>query len=193
MRTGGNAQIPEEMRTMVFISSVLNRAFIGFILNSQGRMMNRDVLIKLYDFNLRVIEINLEGVTQEESLFQPERAGNCINWVSGHIVTTRNLMMKLIGENPAWGEDKTALYQRGAKPLTHADKAIPLAEMLNDLRNSQVVLIKKLKKMTIEELEAPAEDSTVFEQLAFLQFHETYHAGQLGLLRRLIGKPGAIT
>jgi len=29
-------------------------------------------------------------------------------------------------------------------------------------------------------------------KLAGLQFHEAYHAGQLGLLRRIAGKKGAI-
>jgi len=29
-------------------------------------------------------------------------------------------------------------------------------------------------------------------QLHFLHFHEAYHAGQLGLLRRMAGKDGAI-
>ncbi len=30
------------------------------------------------------------------------------------------------------------------------------------------------------------------EQLHFLAFHEGYHAGQLGMLRRIVGKVGAI-
>ena len=30
------------------------------------------------------------------------------------------------------------------------------------------------------------------DRLSFLQFHETYHAGQTGILRRLAGKKGAI-
>ena len=29
-------------------------------------------------------------------------------------------------------------------------------------------------------------------RVAFLNFHEAYHAGQLGVLRRLAGKPGAL-
>jgi uncharacterized damage-inducible protein DinB len=35
-------------------------------------------------------------------------------------------------------------------------------------------------------------DATVSEKLAFLQFHEAYHAGQIAILRRMAGKPGAI-
>ena len=41
-------------------------------------------------------------------------------------------------------------------------------------------------------LDEPLEKDTLGWRLAFLQFHEAYHAGQLGLLRRLLGKDGAI-
>jgi uncharacterized damage-inducible protein DinB len=46
--------------------------------------------------------------------------------------------------------------------------------------------------MTEEHLAASAGKETVGDQLAFLQFHEAYHIGQAGLLRRLAGKDGAI-
>ena len=44
-----------------------------------------------------------------------------------------------------------------------------------------------------EEWSKPSDDGTKLDKLAFLQFHEAYHSGQLGLLRRIVGKPGAIT
>ena len=36
------------------------------------------------------------------------------------------------------------------------------------------------------------EGMTAGEMVAALVFHEAYHAGQTGVLRRLIGKPGAV-
>jgi hypothetical protein len=32
----------------------------------------------------------------------------------------------------------------------------------------------------------------ILSQLAAVQFHQSYHAGQLGVLRRIAGKDGAI-
>jgi uncharacterized damage-inducible protein DinB len=154
--------------------------------------MNGNALSKLYSLNVMVIEKNLKGITPEESLFQPQQAGNCVNWVLGHIIATRNQAMKLIGEKPIWSEIEAAPYIRGSKPLTDRSKALPLEKMLTDLKASQDTLLKTLLRMSPEEWEAPVEENTVYEQLAILQFHETYHAGQLGLLRRLLGKPGAI-
>lgn len=42
------------------------------------------------------------------------------------------------------------------------------------------------------DFERKLENGNVGERLAFLQFHESYHAGQVGLLRRLLGKDGVI-
>jgi hypothetical protein len=36
--------------------------------------------------------------------------------------------------------------------------------------------------------EAPIDDETVAEKIAFSHWHETYHVGQLELLRQLAGK-----
>lgn len=154
--------------------------------------MFRQALVKLFDYNLRVVELNLEGVTFEESLVQPQGGGNCANWVLGHIVANRNPIMELIGENPVWSEEKAAIYRRGSLPLTDPAIAISLESMLSDLRASQEKLRRKLPQMTSEELEKPQGDGTTYERLTFLQFHEAYHAGQLGLLRRWLGKAGAI-
>ena len=154
--------------------------------------MDSRTLSKLYGLNLMVIERNLEGITPEESFFQPQSAGNCANWILGHIVSTRNEVMKLIGESPLWSKEEAEPYRRGSEPLTDESGALSLAKMLTDLRASQDKLLTALDQMSPEELGAPLENGTRYEQLAVIQFHEAYHAGQLGILRRLMGKPCAI-
>jgi uncharacterized damage-inducible protein DinB len=154
--------------------------------------MDSRTLSKLYGLNLMVIEKNLDGITPEESFFQPHSAGNCVNWVLGHIVATRNQIMKLIGENPIWSKEEAAPYVRGSTPLKDEETALPLMKMVTDLKASQDKLLTALRQLSPKELETPLEDGTRYEQLAVIQFHEAYHAGQLGLLRRLMGKPCAI-
>jgi len=152
-----------------------------------------EVLVKLYKLNFMVIEENLADMTHEESLHQPPQAGNCLNWVMGHIVANRNLVMALVGDAPLLGEEETGPYNRGSAPLTDGRMSLPLEKLLDLFRESQEKLVKRLQEMSEEELMAPVENGTRLEQLALLQFHEAYHAGQLGILRRLGGKPGAIT
>ncbi|TKJ36584.1 hypothetical protein CEE37_14995 [candidate division LCP-89 bacterium B3_LCP] len=155
--------------------------------------MDANVLIKLYRINLMVIEKNLQGVSHEDSLYQPEPGGNSINWVLGHITATRNSVMKVMDKVPVWGGDEAAVYARGTDPTAGERKVIELDKILRDLRKSQDTLLQWLQQVSSEELEASNGDETKYEQLAFLQFHEAYHAGQIGILRRLTGKSGAIT
>ena len=42
-------------------------------------------------------------LTQDDSLFQPPGGGNCANWLVGHVVTSRNQMLEMLGRPPIWG------------------------------------------------------------------------------------------
>ena len=154
--------------------------------------MNADTLSTLFNINHRVLEVNTAGVSHAESLQHPEPGGNCLNWVLGHIVASRNSILELAGDEPIWSEEEAAPYARGADGLGDPSQARPLAEILADLRRAQERLLGRLGQMSDADLAVPIKDGTVGSQLAFLHFHEAYHAGQVGLLRRLLGKEGAI-
>ncbi len=153
--------------------------------------MEPDALAKLYDFNVRSLKLNTEGVTHEESVRPPSAGGNSLNWVLGHIVANRNGILDLVDEPPVWSADVAAPYERGSSPLDPG-AAQPLDRILSDLDQAQERLVRRLGNLAPADLAAERGKSTLGAQLAFLQFHEAYHAGQVGLLRRLLGKPGAI-
>jgi len=155
-----------------------------------------DALTMLFGINYDVLKRNLDGVTHEESLIQPEGGGNCLNWVLGHIVATRDNVMQLLHQQPVWTKEITGVYQRGSAPLRDGANAQPLEKLVADLERSQERLVAGLSAASEPELSAPAPDKsaadTVGETLFVLQFHEAYHAGQTGLLRRMAGHDGAI-
>lgn len=62
--------------------------------------MTGSELASIYEFSYGAIKLNLDGVSNEESLFIPQPAGNCINWVVGHIVAARNTALNLAGGAP---------------------------------------------------------------------------------------------
>jgi hypothetical protein len=150
--------------------------------------MTRESLQVLFGGNFHVIQVNTNGITHEESLIQPRPAGNCINWVLGHIVTHRNVILKLVGKPPVWSEDEAAVYARGSKPMTETAKARPVTKILEDYARSQEILMSALDAIGDDEMKR----EEVGEKLTWLSFHETYHAGQIGLLRRIVGKEGMI-
>jgi uncharacterized damage-inducible protein DinB len=153
--------------------------------------MEPAALAKLYAINVQSLKLNTEGVSHEESVRPPSEGGNSLNWVLGHIVANRNGILDLVGAPPIWSEELATPYERGSTPLDPG-AAQPLNRILADLDRAQETLTRRLGEIGSADLAAQRGKSTVGEQLAFLQFHEAYHAGQVGLLRRLLGKPGAI-
>jgi hypothetical protein len=80
-------------------------------------------------------------------------------------------------------------YHRGASSFSSAD-AVSLTKLREALARSQADVIGALERVSPSRLEERAtETATVGERLSFLGFH---HVGQVGLLRRLLGKPDAI-
>jgi uncharacterized damage-inducible protein DinB len=148
----------------------------------------------LYDFNHAAITRNCDGLTHEDSLLSPPNGGNCANWVLGHILHNRSFVLDMVKEQPLWSEAEGAVYARESKPLDPKD-ARPFASLLADLEETQARIRRGLEKLAPEELDLNHEEGAKRPrgaQLHFLHFHEAYHAGQLGLLRRLAGKAGAI-
>ena len=162
--------------------------------------MTGSELVRLYEFSYSLLNRNLDGVTNEESLIIPHPAGNCINWVLGHVVTARNTVLTLAGGNGIVNDEAATHYRRGSAALRPDDKVPDISMLRGWLADSQQRLIpalaalpdEKLRLAVPEPLRRPPLTGTVGDALARLAAHESYHNGQIGLLRRLAGKPGAI-
>ena len=155
--------------------------------------MNGKTLAAEFRLNMAVIDINLDGISHRESIRMPMPGGNCLNWVVGHLVASRNGILRLLGEDPVWSEEKGRVYERGAQPPSDPGGYLPLKNLIADLKAAQEKILPKLEELDLEEGAGPRTDGSTIEKLLFLHFHETYHIGQLGLMRRLVGKPGAIS
>jgi uncharacterized damage-inducible protein DinB len=145
-----------------------------------------------------LVKANVGGVTHEESLQQPEPAGNCLNWVLGHLVATRSAFLRGLGGEPVWTQEECRPYDRHAPPIGDDSAATPLAEIWKAYDLSQERLLTAVAGLTPERLVAPVPAElrggpakTVGALLAFLGVHDAYHTGQTGVLRRLLGKPPA--
>ena len=153
---------------------------------NQGRMV---------DF---VLQANVAGLTQADSLVQPEADGNCLNWVVGHLVCIYNQCLRLLGQERVMGEAELKRYERGSPPIHGASEALELGDLLAAWNETVRRVDAGLASLTAERLNEPAPsptgnpDETVRSLMATILFHQAYHAGQTGLLRRIAGKPGAI-
>jgi len=147
----------------------------------------------------QIIQRNLEGISQAESLVQPQPAGNCINWVTGHLLWVYDQVLTMLNHQPVLGAEALQRYARGTPPLTSDAEAMELSDLLKKIDLAASRVDAALAGVTEEELNAKAPfsptnnpDETVRSLLGIVTFHQAYHAGQLGVLRRIAGKAGAI-
>lgn len=160
--------------------------------------MIASVLAKQYHFTAYVIGANLQGMSEEQALTCPPGGGSCANWVLGHILSARNGVHHLLGLEAAFPPAKAARYARGTAPVTPADPGEPLADLLAAFQASQQKVAAALPGLSPQQLARemampdPLKEGPVGAHLGLLLFHESYHAGQLGVLRRLAGIPGAV-
>jgi hypothetical protein len=145
-----------------------------------------------------VVQMNVAGVTHEESLIRPQPAGNCLNWVMGHLLSVYNGVLPLLGQPRVRPEEELARYARGSAPIADAD-ALPFGELLAAWESATAAVDAGLASFPPERLAerapvSPSEnpDETMGTLLSTVLFHQIYHSGQLGVLRRIAGKAGAI-
>ncbi|MGG5207999.1 hypothetical protein ACQWU4_03565 [Chryseobacterium sp. MIQD13] len=147
---------------------------------------NDTEIVKVQVFsNYKVILMNIDGITQEESMVFPNGEANCMNWILGHLLYIRNAFLETLGETSVWDDEKFSCYNRGAIPLDRIDELVTFEELKSYLQQSQDKLEAKL--ITIESF-----NPETINDIAIFCLHELYHSGQLGYLRRVLGKPGAI-
>ena len=94
---------------------------------------------------------------------------------------------------------RAKLYARGSESIGPGSECVPLAELRRILEASQGQLVEKLEVADAElwskevpGLFEPDAREPLGIQFSQLTFHEAYHAGQLGVLRRALGKAGGI-
>ena len=160
--------------------------------------MTSEKLLKMFRINYQATKVNIEGISDQASLVRPRPAGNSVNWVFGHIIASRKLILELVGEETVLTPGEAFPYRRGAGD-EDMPNLTPFSRLKEAFSLSQTSLKRGMQKLSENDLnsvlnkdDGSEQESTLLDSLTFLQFHEAYHVGQLGLLRRLIGIEGAI-
>lgn len=146
---------------------------------------------QLLAVNASLMARAVDGLSAEELLRQPGEHGNPILWILGHVIATRGGLLRILGaawDAPVW----TRAFVRGSAPPA-AWEYPPVAQMLATLTATDGALAAALETIPPEQWSAasahafPVPDRTLRGDLAFFVFHETYHVGQMGYVRRWLG------
>lgn len=148
------------------------------------------ILIDDFGFHTRLIHQIIDDVTQEESLLQPPFEANCLNWVLGHIITNRSHTLEAIGVNHTWQEEVRKLYDSGTEPVKADSKSIRMDVLLQFLDQSQTLTDTALENMSDDFLNSSfinyRGEKTRFDHASGFHWHETFHIGQLDLLKAMV-------
>lgn len=148
-------------------------------------------LVTQFDLHTRLFNNVLEGITDTDTNQRASETVNHIKWLAGHLASTR-FSMKKIGQLE--GEDPYAdLFSHGHS--IRDDVTYPSIETIKTQWNAISDKISAgLPHVPEDVLKGPApanfpiDDDTFGGMLAFLMHHEAYHIGQIGLLRKHLGK-----
>lgn len=148
---------------------------------------------RILSMEQEIIEEQTRDLTQADSLIQPQPGGNCLNWVLGHLLHNLILILVSLGGISPIETQALKRYERGSEPVKgQADDVLDISFLLKGLQTIHQNVQKKLDLMTEVDFdrEVPHWDSTapLGWRVFFLQFHHTYHIGQLEPLRNLAGR-----
>lgn len=146
-----------------------------------------------------VVGVNVNGLTHEESLVQPNSGGNCLNWIMGHLLAAYANLLPLLGQEQVLPKDTLKRYARGSAPITSGNDALDFGRLTAGWNQASERVEAGLGSLTPDILAQPVPNSpsgnpneTVRTLITTLMFHQAYHAGQTAVLRRIAGREGAI-
>jgi uncharacterized damage-inducible protein DinB len=158
----------------------------------EGRWTKHDVLREdamepqvaplhaILELNTDLLLNCLDGLSEEDALQQLEGGGNTLAFLAAHLTDTRHFLANRLGRSLA-------------NPLSRYLAQASSIEGIVEWPSRHVCDV--VAGRTAEELgrpdthRFPLGDSTELGLIAFLVQHDSYHIGQMGFLRRQLGKP----
>lgn len=140
--------------------------------------------------NLGVFQTNTESLKSKDFLVQAAPDGVHMNWILGHVLHSRQVLLEALGVDASVKNTEILkAYARGSKAQTL--EIMPSHDLVQALEVSQTAIEAALKDADFS-TPSPMGKGTLEDYLDSMTWHETYHAGQSGVLRRLAGFPGQI-
>lgn len=126
----------------------------------------------------------LAGIKDEDASKRIDQ-GNHISWLAGHIVSCRYMLLGMLGVQE---QEPYPLHYAGLKRITK--EAYPtLDDLQQDMPAISEKLTHRLLAMSEEELNADFHGGKLLDVVLFFVYHEAYHIGQIGMLRKHWGYP----
>ena len=149
-------------------------------------------LAAVFALNTRLFENCLDGIAEAEAERRLGEQVNSVGFIAAHLVDTRAWMIRYLGGDEPAPFGGAVAYGSSIDTVARVPS---LDESLDAWDEISERLETRLATCTADQLAAqsrerfPGVPPTVLDGVAFLLEHESYHLGQLGLLRKLFGHP----
>jgi hypothetical protein len=147
----------------------------------------------IFKLNNEMVQRSLDGVSDADCWRRPTGNGNPLGWLAGHATISRAGLLKKLGHSYDCGLGD--LFNRGAAPST--PEAYPPRSVIEAAwKQSRQEMRAAFERLTEASLAAPPSGqtfsgvTTMADLIAFYAFHESYHVGQMGYVRKLLGYSG---
>jgi hypothetical protein len=171
---------------------------IAEILSQERVLAMRDAVLGQVDFARRYTLGLLENVPEELWPVVPVGGSSHIAWQVGHLAVSQYGLMLFRQRGRAEGDLELMpgwlrkRFGRGSVPPTAPSDIPSKAELLDCLDKIHTASMAALPTFTAEQLMEPTEMPYAVHPiklgaLLFCPLHESIHAGQIGVLRRMLG------
>ena len=153
-------------------------------------------LMSILGYNTWLFGNALKDVGTDQFTYRVNEKTNKFDRIAGHITVARYglaQMAQIEAPVPSWG----SFGEFGMGVQFQEDHACPpIPEIGQKFQAITEILMAKLPEAPDSLLSAPAtlpipgENPTMLEQLAFMTMHETYHIGQLSILKKSMSGVG---
>jgi uncharacterized damage-inducible protein DinB len=153
------------------------------------------IITSMFNANADSFARAIENIPDDRWLTRPGNDSNHMTWIAGHMIVMRAIVPKIMGQQ--WSAPWEGLFARGAKLVAPEQYPAPAElqqawhEVSKNLSASLAGASEDLLGRPVPK-ETPSLDGKIGGSIALLSLHETYHVGQMGYLRKLLGYGQAV-
>jgi uncharacterized damage-inducible protein DinB len=149
-------------------------------------------LAEILRLNTKLFRNCLEDLSDEQAALRPSGTTNNAAFVAAHLTNSRFYLLNVLGVQEP---DPLAPYLHGRTSLDDLQTLPPITDIQAAWTKAAHLLRDRLDALTPADLDAPSTakfplfNGTLLGTLTFLVQHDSYHVGQLSLLRKFSGLP----
>ena len=168
--------------------------------SADGVSERLSIAIRHIEFARKYSRSLLEDLSDDDWFWTPDQFTTHIAWQAGHLAMSQYglTLFQQRGRDLAVDKELMSskfrkLFMRGTQPVTDRDAYPEPAEIIATLERVHAQMRREIPTFDEDQLDQPigpphAAFATRYGALLFAGDHEMIHSGQIGMLRRLMGK-----